>query len=70
MFIKFDLTLLEPEENVMLEVISQQITPLCVNPGKIVLTSLYVYFQPINNDEMVKSFVNNMQYLFYNILFR
>ncbi|VVC46047.1 Hypothetical protein CINCED_3A020452 [Cinara cedri] len=49
--ITFDHTWLEVGENVLLEVICQKITPLSLNPGRIIMTNLHVYFQPFNNIE-------------------
>lgn len=60
--IKFDPTWLEMDEIIIFEVIGQKIIPLSINPGRIVLTSLNVYFQPFNNYEVVS-------YLIYYIIF-
>ncbi|XP_050438205.1 protein FAN-like [Adelges cooleyi] len=49
---KFDPTWLELGENIIMEVVGQKITPLSINPGRIVLTSVHVYFQPFNNIEV------------------
>ncbi|XP_050527638.1 protein FAN-like isoform X2 [Daktulosphaira vitifoliae] len=49
---KFDPTWLELGEEIIIEVVGQKITPLSINPGRIVLTSLHVYFQPFNNIEV------------------
>lgn len=49
-------------ENIIIEVVGQKITPLTINPGRIILTSLNVYFQPFNNYEVVS-------YLIYITLF-
>lgn len=51
--IKFDPTWLELGENIIMEVVGQKITPLSINPGRIVLTGQHVYFQPFNNNEVV-----------------
>lgn len=51
--IKFDPTWLELGENIIMEVIGQKIMPFSINPGRIVLTSFHVYFQPFNNNEVV-----------------
>lgn len=50
--IKFDPTWLELGENIIMEEVGQKITPLSINSGRIVLTSLHVYFQPFNNNEV------------------
>ncbi|XP_060859009.1 protein FAN-like isoform X1 [Metopolophium dirhodum] len=50
--ITFDPTWLELGENIITEEVGQKITPLSINSGRIVLTSLHVYFQPFNNNEM------------------
>lgn len=38
-----------------MEEVGQKITPLSINSGRIVLTSLHVYFQPFNNNEVVST---------------
>lgn len=42
------------DEDIILEANGSKISPLVVNPGKIILTSLSLYFQPFNNIEQVK----------------
>lgn len=51
--IVFDPTWLELGENIIMEVVGQKITPLSINPGRIVLSTKHVYFQPFNNNEIV-----------------
>lgn len=41
------------DEDIILEENGSKISPLVVNPGKIILTSLSLYFQPFNNIELV-----------------
>lgn len=50
---------MELGENIIMEVVGQKITPLSINPGRIVLTSLHVYFQPFNNIEVVSKILNS-----------
>ncbi|KAK7576021.1 hypothetical protein V9T40_012307 [Parthenolecanium corni] len=40
------------DEDIILEENGSKISPLVVNPGKIILTSLSLYFQPFNNIEL------------------
>lgn len=51
--ITFDPTWLELGENIIMEEVGQKVTPLSINSGRIVLTSLHVYYQPFNNNEAV-----------------
>lgn len=49
---KFDMMWLENfDEKIIEQVMGSRITPLVVNPGKIVLSNLNLYFQPFNNIE-------------------
>lgn len=41
------------DEKIIEQVMGSRITPLVVNPGKIVLSNLNLYFQPFNNIEPV-----------------
>ena len=41
-------------EEQQLELTGQRITPLVCNPGRIMLTSSRLYFQPYNNVEVVR----------------
>lgn len=51
---KFDMMWLENfDEKIIEQVMGSRITPLVVNPGKIVLSNLNLYFQPFNNIEPV-----------------
>ncbi|KAG8197532.1 hypothetical protein JTE90_007268 [Oedothorax gibbosus] len=50
--IKFDTSWLEDlHETILLETMGSKITPLVVNPGRILLTTSRLYFQPYNNAE-------------------
>ncbi|GIY03630.1 protein FAN [Caerostris extrusa] len=50
--IKFDTSWLEDlHETILLETMGNKITPLVVNPGRILLTTKRLYFQPYNNAE-------------------
>jgi len=40
-------------EKIIIEVPGEKITPLVCNPGKVLLTSLRLYFQPFNNVEVL-----------------
>lgn len=42
-------------ENILLETQADRITPLATNPGRIMLTSSRLYFQPFNNIDRVSS---------------
>lgn len=42
------------DENLAIETIGSRITPLVVNPGKIVLSNMNIFFQPFNNIEIVR----------------
>ncbi|GFS54697.1 protein FAN [Nephila pilipes] len=49
---KFDTSWLEDlHETILLETMGNKITPLVVNPGRILLTTSRLYFQPYNNAE-------------------
>ncbi|XP_065203348.1 protein FAN-like [Planococcus citri] len=49
---KFDPTWLESfDDQIVIETIGSKISPLVVNPGKIVLSTQNLYFQPFNNIE-------------------
>lgn len=41
-------------EEQQLELTGQRVTPLVCNPGRIMLTSSRLYFQPYNNVEVVR----------------
>ena len=45
-------------EKIVLETQGDRITPLVTNPGRIMLTSSRLYFQPFNNVDPVRA--NNM----------
>ena len=48
----FDMGSLESvQEKILMKTVGSKITPLVVNPGRIVLTSTTLYFQPYNNVE-------------------
>jgi hypothetical protein len=49
-----------------MEEVGQKITPLSINSGRIVLTSLHVYFQPFNNNEVVSSILNVFSIYYLN----
>lgn len=50
--VKFDTSWLEDlHETILLETTGNKITPLVVNPGRILLTTSRLYFQPYNNAE-------------------
>ncbi|XP_054707013.1 LOW QUALITY PROTEIN: protein FAN-like [Uloborus diversus] len=50
--VKFDTSWLEDlHETILLETTSNKITPLVVNPGRLLLTTSRLYFQPYNNAE-------------------
>lgn len=52
----FDMRWLENfDEKIIIETIGSKIAPLVVNPGKIVLTTLNLYFQPFNDIEPVRN---------------
>ena len=52
--VKFNLSWLEDlYEEVVCELSGERVTPLVSNPGRIMLTSLRIYFQPYNNVEVV-----------------
>lgn len=55
---KFDIMWLESfDEKIIMETIGSKITPLVVNPGKIILSNLNLYFQPFNNIEPVSKMI-------------
>ena len=41
-------------EQIVMETVGDHITPLVVNPGRVMLTSSRLYFQPFNNVEPVR----------------
>lgn len=47
------LRLEELHEKIVLEVAGEKVTPMVANPGRILLTSQRLYFQPFNNAEVV-----------------
>ena len=50
---EFDSCWLESvHEKILMKTVGNKITPLVVNPGRIVLTSVTLYFQPYNNAEL------------------
>lgn len=50
--VRFDTSRLESlYETIVVEMVGERITPLVVNPGRIMLTSSILYFQPFNNVE-------------------
>ncbi|XP_030831134.1 protein FAN-like [Strongylocentrotus purpuratus] len=52
--VKFDTSRLESlYETIVVEMVGERITPLVVNPGRIMVTSTILYFQPFNNVEPV-----------------
>lgn len=52
--ISFNMSWLEDlYEETVLELSGEKVTPLVTNPGRIMLTSSRIYFQPYNNVEMV-----------------
>ena len=62
--VSFDTLWLEDlYEKVVLETQGNKITPLVVNPGRILLTSSRLYFQPYNNVESVSWCVNSCCHL-------
>ena len=57
-------------ENIVLETTAERITPLVVNPGRILLTSARLYFQPFNNVENVSLFFFWFSQLLYHKLLK
>lgn len=51
--VKFDPLWLDLGEKVILETEADKITPLVVNPGRLLLSSQRLFFQPYNNVESV-----------------
>ena len=47
------LRLEELQEKIVLELAGEKVTPMVANPGRILLTSHRLYFQPFNNAEVV-----------------
>ena len=41
-------------EETVVELLGERVTPLVTNPGRIMLTSSRIYFQPYNNVEVVR----------------
>ncbi|KAL3282016.1 hypothetical protein HHI36_005219 [Cryptolaemus montrouzieri] len=62
--VSFDQLWLDLYEKVVLETQADKVTPLVVNPGRILLSTKRLYFQPYNNVEpypVIKINLNNMQ---------
>ena len=51
------LRLEELQEKIVLELAGEKVTPMVANPGRILLTSHRLYFQPFNNAEVVSTYV-------------
>lgn len=52
--VSFDMSWLEDlYEQVVLETQANQILPLVINPGRVLLTTARIYFQPYNNTDQV-----------------
>ena len=52
--VRFDTSRLESlYETIIVEMVGERISPLVVNPGRIMVTSARLYFQPFNNVEPV-----------------
>lgn len=49
------------DEKIVLEIFGSKITPLVINPGRIILSTLNLYFQPFNNIEPVSSYFKNIK---------
>ena len=47
----------ELQEKIILEVAGDKVTPMVANPGRILLTSHRLYFQPFNNAEVVSAHI-------------
>ena len=47
------LRLEELQEKIVLQMAGEKVTPMVANPGRILLTSHRLYFQPFNDAEMV-----------------
>ena len=47
-------------EETICELPGERITPLVSNPGRIMLTSARLYFQPYNNVEVVRNFTTTV----------
>lgn len=63
--VKFEPIWLEDfDEKIVFETLGSKITPLVVNPGKIVLSTLNLYFQPFNNIEPVNALKNRISSIF------
>ena len=45
----WDFRLEDLYENVVMETQAERVTPLVINPGRLLLTSMRLYFQPFNN---------------------
>lgn len=52
--VNFDTLWLDLYEKVILEVQADKVTPLAINPGRILLSTDKLYFQPYNNIEAVR----------------
>lgn len=52
--VSFDMSWLEDlYEQVVLETQANQVLPLVINPGRVLLTTARLYFQPYNNTDQV-----------------
>lgn len=62
---KFDVAWLESfDDKIVIDTIGSKISPLVVNPGKIVLSTQNLYFQPFNNIEPVS--FNGMEMMYFD----
>lgn len=52
--VSFDPLWLDLYEKVILEMQADKVTPLAINPGRILLSTAKLYFQPYNNIEAVR----------------
>lgn len=53
--VSFNISWLEDlYEETVIEMTGERVTPLVTNPGRVMLTSSRIYFQPYNNVEVVR----------------
>lgn len=71
--VSFDMSWLEDlYEQVVLETQANQVLPLVINPGRVLLTTARLYFQPYNNTDQViiaSYYINNKDFNYLLIQF-
>lgn len=60
---------MELYEEIVIETQANQITPLVVNPGRVVLSTSRLYFQPYNNVSAVSPTCNTLKNLLETLNF-